>query len=381
MKKSILILLISFEALLLTGCSTDKDNSNTLSNEPMEVKEVLKCPDSTSPWDIEWLPRNSSDTSAQIDIILADSGLSNQGKTILEYSRQYGISPAFALAMFNKEATFASIKTRAYRNNNPGNIIATGNCNNLPANSSCNGNYGEISTDGRFGIYASMNEGIEAYFKLLSREYKPGTKRNCNDFRCIISAYCPPSECDVNKYVSQIEEWTIQYQCNILGVSKPLILSGHSSLPEINSSIGLSTLAPTPTEDKIEEYCLLEFLTPEEKANCGNHTYLYEGYAEDPCFYKDEKDNHKYTEFSDRYLHLNTKFNQTGIITENLDKLDLINTKDTGCINKKINVNTYETTCSSDSFSINIKFNLNGFINHGVFNGKICFHEKATIID
>jgi hypothetical protein len=118
--------------------------------------------------------------------------------------------------MFRKEATFAQPNTRAYINNNPGNIIATGNCRGLPRGSNCNGIYGEISTDGRFGIYASMKDGIKAYFKLLNNEYKPGTSRDCADIGCIISAYCPPSDCDTAAYVTQIILWTGRYQLQIL---------------------------------------------------------------------------------------------------------------------------------------------------------------------
>ena len=173
-----------------------------------------------SPWDTNWIP---SDTPAdslyvteQIDKILSGTGLEGQGESILKYSKEYGVNPAFALAMFMKEASFARPGTRAYRNNNPGNIIATGDCRGKPKGSLCIGHYGEVSTDGRFGVYESMSDGIKAYFWLLANEYKPGTRRNCSDIRCIISAYCPPSECDTDKYVSQIVGWTKKYQQQII---------------------------------------------------------------------------------------------------------------------------------------------------------------------
>jgi len=169
-----------------------------------------------SPWDTNWLPSDSTHVASKINSILSGTGLEGKGEVITKYSLEFGVNPAFALAMFRKEASFADTNTRAYINKNPGNIIATGECRGLPKGSKCDGYYGEISTDGRFGVYASMNDGIKAYFLLLNNEYKPGTPRNCSDIRCIITAYCPPSECDSETYESQITNWTRQYQEIIL---------------------------------------------------------------------------------------------------------------------------------------------------------------------
>jgi hypothetical protein len=169
-----------------------------------------------SPWDISWLPPDPQYVVSNIDNILSGTGLDGKGQQVLVNSQQFGVNPAFALAMFRKEAVFARPDTRAYKNKNPGNIIATGDCRGLPVDSSCSGYYGEISTDGRFGIYASMDDGIKAYFTLLSNEYKPGTSRNCSDISCIITAYCPPSDCDTAVYISQITDWTRQYEQQIL---------------------------------------------------------------------------------------------------------------------------------------------------------------------
>jgi hypothetical protein len=172
-----------------------------------------------SPWDISWIPTDSQFMVNNIDAILTGSGLEGQGAAILNDAQLYGVNPAFALAMFRKEATFAASGSRANTNNNPGNIIATGDCRGLAAGSTCSGAYGEVSTDGRFGVYASMADGINAYFQLLSNEYKPGTNRNCSDITCIITAYCPPSDCDTGTYIDQITGWTKDYQTQILASS------------------------------------------------------------------------------------------------------------------------------------------------------------------
>jgi|YNPMSStandDraft_1061717.scaffolds.fasta_scaffold63298_1 hypothetical protein len=178
------------------------------------VTELAKT--TPSPLDVNWIPSDSQFVANKIDIILDGTGLSGEGGTILQNAQQFGVNPAFALAMFRKEATFAAPGTRAYNNKNPGNIIATGNCRGLPAGSSCIGYYGEISTDGRFGVYPSVADGIKAYFTLLSAEYKPGTSHNCSDIACIVTAYCPPSDCDTSTYISQITQWTQQYQSQLL---------------------------------------------------------------------------------------------------------------------------------------------------------------------
>jgi hypothetical protein len=171
-----------------------------------------------SPWDTSWLPRDSQAVAQRIDNILSGTGLDGQGSFILETSIELGVNPAFALAMFKKEAEFAKPTSLAHENNNPGNIKATGNCRGLPDGSSCNGYYGEIGTNKQFGVYSSMEDGLRAYFALLSAEYKPGTKRNCNDIACIINAYAPPSENITSNYIDQMIAWTPEYQNQLLGV-------------------------------------------------------------------------------------------------------------------------------------------------------------------
>jgi hypothetical protein len=169
------------------------------------------------PWDTTWLPADHEVVIANINAIIIGTGLENMGASILQNALAYGVNPAFALAMFRKEASFAKLGTISFANKNPGNIIATGACRGLTAGSSCSGNYGEISTNGRFGIYGTMQDGIEAYFMLLNREYQPGSRYNCSDITCIINIYAPPSENDSGLYIQQISSWTKDYQQRILG--------------------------------------------------------------------------------------------------------------------------------------------------------------------
>lgn len=200
--------------ITLIGCRFATNLIST--STPSSTRWVIDdCSSETDPWDIRWLSLDSSTQIQKINEILGTSGLEGEGETIFLNSQRYGVNPAFAMAMFRKESSFAARQTRAFRNRNPGNIIATGNCRGLPAGSTCSGYYGEIATDGRFGIYPTFSAGIEAYYKLLNSEYKPGSKRNCMDISCIIMSYCPPGECDVNVYEIQVTQWMQEYQCRL----------------------------------------------------------------------------------------------------------------------------------------------------------------------
>ena len=205
-------------------------------------KTSFDCQSSLSPWEISWLPNSQGTVTQQINNILTGTGLAGFGSTIIQAASEYQVNPAFALAMFRKEASFATLGTRANRNNNPGNIIATGDCSGKPAGASCSGVYGETSTDGRFGVYPSMDAGIQAYFRLLNQEYATGSKRNCTDTACIIQAYCPPSDCNTQGYIDQITSWSKDYQCQIYESSSLPIVSSSQML---GLTAGSSTIPPT----------------------------------------------------------------------------------------------------------------------------------------
>ena len=216
LQKSLAILLVILLGYLLTGCNLSEPLhlSATATTQPPSSTD-FDCQASIAPWDLSWLLSENTIIISRIDHILASTELAGHGKSILQNASDYQVNPAFALAMFRKEANFAAPGTRANKNNNPGNIIATGECRGKPAGSSCSGVYGEVSTDDRFGVYPDMSAGIKAYFQLLNREYAPGSKRNCTDIPCIIQAYCPPSDCDTQNYISQITGWGIDYQCQL----------------------------------------------------------------------------------------------------------------------------------------------------------------------
>lgn len=193
----------------------DDSNDLTFAGGPSPKPEVPVTP---SPWDTDWIPSDHQAVAARIDSILAGSGLAGQGGTILNCALTLrdglhqevspGLNPAFALAMFRKEAEFAKPSSIARRQHNPGNIRCKGGTVPL---------YGARRCQNGFGVYDTMADGIKAYFWLLNAEYKPGgvISRNCQDIACIITAYCPPSECDTTRYIAQVMEWTEQYQSQL----------------------------------------------------------------------------------------------------------------------------------------------------------------------
>jgi hypothetical protein len=187
--------------------------------------------ESPTPWDTSWISPDAQARSriiAAIDAILIDpqsgsvsgssSGLRGKGAIILQYSlasidgNPAGVNPAFALAMFLKEANFAKVGSIANTQNNPGNIR-------------CTGVYGEVDCKNRFAVFASMDDGIKAYFWLLTREYKPGgnfsNNRKCTTIACVVQPYCPPSECDTDAYISFVTKWTDTFQTRLSNTARP----------------------------------------------------------------------------------------------------------------------------------------------------------------
>jgi|GEM_PF-3470930 hypothetical protein len=200
---------------------------------PREVNLVLQAPTTTNtsprdsgpdPWDTSWLPSERSRVIGAIETIITSSetggspnaGLKGFGQAILDYALaeiepgRAGVNPAFALAMFRKEANFATYGAAA-GNKNPGNIICAGT---RPL-------YGATSCNGRFGVYPSMDTGIKAYYWLLQYEYKPGSSRNCADITCIINAYAPSAENNTRLYIDQVSAWTRDFQNRISNGAPP----------------------------------------------------------------------------------------------------------------------------------------------------------------
>lgn len=144
----------------------------------------------------------SSVSGARINEILRGTNLAGQGNLIAQLSKQYNIPAELALAMFRKEASFASTGSLAQRNNNPGNIRFVGQ-------------EGATSGAGNFARWSSMEKGIEAYFKLLDRGYRSFIDRK--DWAGLVNKYAPPVENDSDLYTRQIVQWMREYRQRIAG--------------------------------------------------------------------------------------------------------------------------------------------------------------------
>ncbi|MEO7912260.1 MAG: glucosaminidase domain-containing protein [Roseiflexaceae bacterium] len=140
--------------------------------------------------------------AAAIDTILSAYGSPavGTGQAWIKLGQQYGIDPAYAVAFFIHESSagtnpgWAGMKSDGSTTHNVGNIICAGyaTCYN------------------RFRDYASWDEGIADWYKLISHEYVDG--RGAASIEQIIPIYAPSSDNNdvpgyINVVVSMVEGW------------------------------------------------------------------------------------------------------------------------------------------------------------------------------
>jgi hypothetical protein len=141
-------------------------------------------------------------TAAAIDTILSQyhSPAAGTGQAWITLGQRYGIDPAYALAFFIHESSagtspgWAGLKANGTSTHNIGNIICAG----------------YATCYGRFRDYASWEEGIDDWYKLISDEYVGG--RGAHTVEQIIPVYAPSSDNnDVPAYiqavVSMVDNW------------------------------------------------------------------------------------------------------------------------------------------------------------------------------
>lgn len=140
----------------------------------------------------------------QIDTILENYGspATGTGQIWVEIGRTYQIDPAFAVAFFIHESSagtnpgWAGMKPDGTTTHNVGNIICAGY-------SRCHG---------RFRDYASWEEGIEDWYRLIDVEYIRG--RGTLTVEQIIPIYAPAFENDVQGYVRIVEQMVDNWRMN-----------------------------------------------------------------------------------------------------------------------------------------------------------------------
>ncbi|MBK9714710.1 MAG: glucosaminidase domain-containing protein [Kouleothrix sp.] len=134
-------------------------------------------------------------TAEIVDAVLAEYGspARGTGQIWIEQGQRYGIDPAYALAFFIHESSagtnagWAGLKPGGGSTHNIGNIICAG----------------YATCFGRFRDYASWDEGIEDWYKLISTEYIAG--RSASTIERIIPIYAPASDNnDVPNYVQSV---------------------------------------------------------------------------------------------------------------------------------------------------------------------------------
>lgn len=151
-------------------------------------------------------------TAAQADEILASYGSPavGSGHAWVELGQKYSIDPAFALAFFVQESTagthpnWAGHKDDNTTTHNVGNIICAG--------------YPRCY--GRFRDYATWEEGIEDWYRLIDREYIQG--RGHQTIADVVPVYAPAFENDVDAYINSVEQlvdtWRMTYSGGIFNI-------------------------------------------------------------------------------------------------------------------------------------------------------------------
>ena len=136
-----------------------------------------------------------------IDTVLSqyNSPANGTGEIWMRLGQQYGIDPAYALAFFIHESSagtnpgWAGMKPDGSTTHNVGNIICAG----YP------------TCFGRFRDYNSWEEGIEDWYRLISKEYIGD--RQAHTVEQIIPIYAPSIENNVPAYVgavtNMVNEW------------------------------------------------------------------------------------------------------------------------------------------------------------------------------
>lgn len=145
-------------------------------------------------------PTATTASAAKINEILKGTNLAGKGELISQLAKKYNIPAEVALAMFRKEAGFASTGSLAQRNNNPGNIRFRNQ-------------EGAVNGAKNFAKWNSMDKGIEAYFKLLDKGYRSFIDNK--DWSGLVNKYAPPSENDSRAYTNDITKWMNDYRNRI----------------------------------------------------------------------------------------------------------------------------------------------------------------------
>lgn len=194
-----LLIMVALVSLLVIwfASAAPKTIISGFSNGPAaadSLAQVFKTNQVDVPANEHSLLGGPSITPQFIDQVLTHYGSPAQGTGAIwvNMGQRYGIDPAYALAFFIHESSagtnpgWAGLKPGGGSTHNVGNIICAG----------------YASCFGRFRDYASWDEGIEDWYKLIAKEYV--NDRGVATIEQIIPIYAPSFENDVGNYVGTV---------------------------------------------------------------------------------------------------------------------------------------------------------------------------------
>ncbi|MBN8472121.1 C39 family peptidase [Corallococcus exiguus] len=125
---------------------------------------------------------------------IAESGFAGQGEFLMRMAEKHDVPIDLALAMLWKESQWGTAGASVGANN-PGNLKFVGQ----------EGAHEAFTSPGAYGSFAgwpTLEQGIEAYFKLLGTHYR--AELDSGDWTALVNRYAPPSENDSGLYVQQV---------------------------------------------------------------------------------------------------------------------------------------------------------------------------------
>ena len=131
---------------------------------------------------------------------LAESGFAGQGEFLTQMAQKYDVPVDLALAMLWKESQWGTAGASVGANN-PGNLKFVGQ----------EGAHEAFQSPGAAGSFAgwpTLEQGIEAYFKLLGTHSR--AELDGGDWTALVNRYAPPSENDSNLYVQQVYDYAAE---------------------------------------------------------------------------------------------------------------------------------------------------------------------------
>lgn len=178
------------------------------------LPEVQNCKLEETPLNIKSKPCISIDIIKKV-LSEADSPSLSEDQdfanNLYDYGVYYNIDPAIAIAFFRKESTYGKFGV-ARRTKSVGNIRYTNSC--------------DFKYEAKYGAYCGYNtwsRGAEAWYKLISGPSYIGSGRDT--IEKIVPKYCPATECNVEKYISQIRSYVKEYRKMQKEASEPLIVA------------------------------------------------------------------------------------------------------------------------------------------------------------